>query len=91
MSLLAKKDQRIVKESFWQNNPITLQVLGICSALAVTVQMKTAFVMCLALTFVLSMSNTIVSLLRQYIPAKIRIIIELTVISSLSVDNSFER
>lgn len=83
--LLSKKDQKIVKDALWENNPITLQVLGICSALAVTVQLKTALVMCGALTFVLCMSNTIVSLLRNYIPSKIRIIIELSVISSLVI------
>ena len=65
------------------NNPITRQVLGICSALAVTVKLEQAFVMTLALTFVLTMSNTIVSMLRRYIPSSIRIIVQLTVISTL--------
>ena len=65
------------------NNPITRQVLGICSALAVTVKLEQAFVMTLALTFVLTMSNTIVSMLRHYIPSSIRIIVQLTVISTL--------
>ena len=65
------------------NNPITRQVLGICSALAVTVKVEQALVMTLALTFVVTMSNTIVSLLRKYIPSSIRIIVQLIVISTL--------
>jgi len=65
------------------NNPITRQVLGICSALAVTVRVEQAIVMTLALTFVLTMSNMIVSMLRKYIPSSIRIIVQLTVISTL--------
>ena len=65
------------------NNPITRQVLGICSALAVTVKLEQAFVMTLALTFVLTMSNTIVSLLRKYIPSSVRIIVQLAIISTL--------
>jgi len=65
------------------NNPITRQVLGICSALAVTVKIEQALVMTLALTFVVTMSNTIISLLRNYIPSSIRIIVQLTVISTL--------
>ena len=65
------------------NNPITRQVLGICSALAVTVKIEQAIVMTLALTFVLTMSNSIVSMLRNYIPSSIRIIVQLTVIATL--------
>ena len=65
------------------NNPITRQILGICSALAVTVKLEQAFVMTLALTFVLTMSNTIVSMLRKNIPSSMRIIIQLTIISTL--------
>lgn len=83
--LLSKKDRKIVKDALWDNNPITFQVLGICSALAVTVQLKTALVMCAALTFVVSMSNVIISLLRNMIPSKIRIIVQLSVISSLVI------
>ena len=84
-ALLAKKDRKIIKDAMWDNNPITFQVLGICSALAVTVQLKTALVMCAALTFVLAMSNVIISLLRNMIPSKIRIIVQLSVISSLVI------
>ena len=76
---------RTFKAALWEDNPISRQILGICSALAVTVQMKTAFVMALALTAVLTGSNLIVSLLRHQIPRNIRIIVELTIIASLVV------
>ena len=66
-----------------ENNPITRQVLGICSALAVTVKVEQALVMTLALTFVVTMSNTIVSLLRKFIPSSVRIIVQLAIISTL--------
>jgi len=84
-TLVSKQDKKIIKDALWDQNPITFQVLGICSALAVTVQLKTALVMCAALTFVVSMSNVIISLLRNLIPSKIRIIVELSVISSLVI------
>jgi len=83
--LLSRADRKIVKDGLWDNNPITFQILGICSALAVTVQLKTALVMCAALTFVLAMSNVIISLLRNMIPSKIRIIVQLSIISSLVI------
>lgn len=67
------------------NNPITKQLLGICSALAVTVKLETALVMSLALTFVLGFSNIIISILRNMIPSKVRIIVQLTVIASLVI------
>ena len=68
-----------------QENPISIQMLGICSALAVTVQLKTAIVMSLSLTFVLSFSNLTISLLRHVIPRNIRMIVELSVIASLVI------
>ncbi len=68
-----------------QENPISKQMLGICSALAVTVQLKTAIVMGLSLTFVLSFSNLTISLLRHVIPRNIRMIVELSVIASLVI------
>jgi Na+-transporting NADH:ubiquinone oxidoreductase subunit D len=67
------------------NNPITLQVLGICSALAVTSQLKTSVVMSLAVIFVVSFSNLFVSFLRNHIPFSMRIIIEMTIIASLVI------
>ncbi len=83
--LFSKKNIRILKEPLSDNNPITFQVLGICSTLAVTVQMRTALVMSLAVMFVLTLSNVTVSLLRKYIPSKIRIIVELAVIATLVI------
>lgn len=83
--LLNKKDRKIIKDGLWDQNPVTFQVLGICSALAVTVQVQTALVMSIALTAVVAMSNAVISLLRNFIPSKIRIIVELAVISSLVI------
>jgi len=83
--LLSKKDKRIVYDGMWDDNPISLQVLGICSALAVTVKMDTAFVMSLAVIFVLTMSNVTVSLIRDFIPGKIRILVMLSVIATLVI------
>ena len=80
-----KKSKSIISDPMLDNNPITKQVLGICSALAVTVKMEQAVVMSLALTFVLVCSNLIISLLRKSIPAKVRIIVQLTVIASLVI------
>ncbi len=85
MSLLSKKSQQVLKDPLMANNPIAFQVLGICSALAVTVKMDTAIVMTMAVIFVLSMSNTIISLLRNYIPGRVRIIVMLAVIASLVI------
>ena len=84
-ALISKKDRKIVKDAIWDNNPITFQVLGICSALAVTVQLESTLVMCAALTTVLAMSNTIISFLRNLIPSKIRIIVQLSIISTLVI------
>jgi Na+-transporting NADH:ubiquinone oxidoreductase subunit D len=85
MTLKKSKTYQEFKTAIWGNNPISKQILGICSALAVTVQMKTALVMVLALIFVLSLSNLVVSLLRKLIPTNIRIIAELCIISSLVI------
>ena len=67
------------------NNPISLQILGLCSALAVTTQMSTALVMSLAVIAVLCSSNVSISLLRNFIPPSIRIIVQLTIIASLVI------
>jgi Na+-transporting NADH:ubiquinone oxidoreductase subunit D len=82
---LSKQERKILKDPLWDNNPITFQILGVCSALAVTIQMQTAVVMGIALTSVLTCSNVIISLLRNHIPAKIRIIVQLSVIASLVI------
>ncbi|MCP4109416.1 MAG: NADH:ubiquinone reductase (Na(+)-transporting) subunit D [Desulfobacteraceae bacterium] len=76
---------KTVSAPLWKNNPVSVQILGICSALAVTVQLKTAFVMALSLTFVIAFSNLAISLMRNYIPRNIRIIVELTVIATLVI------
>jgi Na+-transporting NADH:ubiquinone oxidoreductase subunit D len=83
--MFSKKNLKALREPFSSNNPITFQVLGICSALAVTVQMKTALVMSAAVMFVVTLSNVSISLLRKQIPSKIRIIVELAVIASLVI------
>ncbi len=85
MGLLSKKSQQVLKDPLMSNNPIAFQVLGICSALAVTVKMDTAIVMTLAVIFVLAMSNTIISAMRNYIPGRVRIIVMLSVIASLVI------
>ncbi len=69
----------------WAHNPISKQILGVCSALAVTVQMNTAIVMSLALTFVVAFSSLVISLLRHLIPRNIRIIAEVTIIATLVI------
>ncbi|MEZ5976793.1 MAG: NADH:ubiquinone reductase (Na(+)-transporting) subunit D [Planctomycetota bacterium] len=80
-----KETKRILIDPIHLKNPITLQVLGICSALAVTVKLDTAIVMSVALTLVLTGSNVAISLLRNYIPGSIRIITQLAVIASLVI------
>jgi len=85
MAFLGKKYKQAFTDPLSANNPITLQVLGICSALAVTVKMDTAVVMTLAVVAVLSISNTLISLLRNLIPGKVRIIVQLSIIASLVI------
>ncbi|MDE0838932.1 MAG: NADH:ubiquinone reductase (Na(+)-transporting) subunit D [Kiritimatiellae bacterium] len=77
--------KKIIKDPLFDNNPITWQMLGICSALAVTTQVNTAMVMSVALTFVLVLSNMTISALRTLIPTKIRMIVELCVIATLVI------
>ncbi len=83
--LLSKKNLKLVKDPLNENNPITVQVLGICSALAVTVKLKPAFVMAISVIVVLAVSNVAYSLLRKYIPPRIRIIVQLTIIATLVI------
>ena len=85
MALLDKKSKEALTDPLMKDNPISLQVLGICSALAVTVQLNTAVVMTLAVVSVLSISNTVISVLRSMIPGKVRIIVQLSVIASLVI------
>ena len=80
-----RKTKATLLDPLFDNNPIGLQVLGICSALAVTTQMETSVVMALAVVFVLATSSTAVSFLRERIPPSIRIITQLTIISSMVI------
>lgn len=82
MSANAKE---VLLSPIFNNNPIGLQILGICSALAVTTKMSVALVMCLALTFVLTLSNVFISMIRNQIPSSIRIIVQMTIIASLVI------
>ena len=83
--LFSKKNRKLLSDPLDDNNPITVQVLGICSALAITVQLKAAVVMSLSVLAVMSIANVIISLLRNYIPSRIRIIVQLVVIASLVI------
>ena len=83
--MAAVKNKDVFLDPLFNNNPIALQVLGICSALAVTTKMETALVMSGAVVFVCAFSNLAVSLIRNYIPPSIRIIVELTIIASLVI------
>ena len=84
-SVLSKAQREALVDPLFNNNPIALQVLGICSALAVTTKLETSLVMCVALTAVLVGSNLAVSLIRDKIPSSIRIVVQLTIIASLVI------
>ncbi len=77
--------KEVLFDPLFNNNPIGLQMLGICSALAVTTQMNVAFVMCIALTAVCAFSNLFISMIRNVIPSSIRIIVQMTIIASLVI------
>ncbi len=79
------KPKDVLLNPLANDNPIALQVLGICSALAVTTKLETSFVMALSVIFVLGLSNAAVSAIRMYIPSSIRIIVQMTIISSLVI------
>ncbi|WP_196886112.1 NADH:ubiquinone reductase (Na(+)-transporting) subunit D [Aureivirga sp. CE67] len=83
--LFSKKNRALLSDPLNDNNPITVQVLGICSALAITVQLKPAVVMAIAVLFVVCASNVTVSLLRNLIPSRIRIIVQLLIVASLVI------
>ena len=85
MNISRSKTYRAISEALWQSNPVSKQILGICSSLAVTVQLQTAIVMSLALTFVVAFSNLIISMMRNIIPRNIRIIVEVAVIATLVI------
>ncbi|MCF6269824.1 MAG: NADH:ubiquinone reductase (Na(+)-transporting) subunit D [Melioribacteraceae bacterium] len=79
------KYKEIVFDPIFKNNPIALQMLGICSALAVTTKLETSLVMALAVTVVIAFSNLFVSLIRNHVPGSIRILVEMTIIASLVI------
>lgn len=81
--LLSKRRKKIFNDPLSEDNPITVQVLGICSALAVTVKMEPTLVMAISVVFVIVFSNLIISLLRNTIPTRVRIIVQLGVIATL--------
>ncbi len=83
--LLNDETKKVLTEPLVENNPITLQVLGICSALAVTSQMSTSLIMALALTMVTACSSAAISAIRNHIPSSIRIIVQMTIIASLVI------
>ena len=85
MGLLSKKDSKLIFDPLADDNPITIQVLGICSALAITAQLKPSIVMALSVIFVLGAGNVVISLLRNIIPSKIRIIVQLIVVAALVI------
>jgi Na+-transporting NADH:ubiquinone oxidoreductase subunit D len=84
-TLFSKKNRKLLSDPLNDNNPVTTQVLGICSALAITVQLKPAIVMALSVLAVLSVANVLVSLMRNLIPSRIRIIVQLVVIAALVI------
>lgn len=79
------KLKKVLFEPLFANNPIALQILGICSALAVTTKMDKALVMCIAVVMVVAFSNLFISLIRNYIPSSIRMIVQMAVIASLVI------
>jgi len=85
MALLSKKDANLILDPLADNNPITIQVLGICSALAITAELKASVVMALSVVFVMGAGNVVIALLRNLIPGKIRIIAQLVVVATLVI------
>lgn len=85
MALLSKKDANLIIDPLADNNPITIQVLGICSALAITAELKASVVMAISVLFVLGIGNVVISLMRNIIPSKIRIIVQLIVVATLVI------
>jgi Na+-transporting NADH:ubiquinone oxidoreductase subunit D len=83
--LLGRKNRKLLSDPLTDNNPITVQVLGICSALAITVKLEPAIVMSLAVMAVMAFSNMIISMLRNLIPSRIRIIVQLVIVAALVI------
>ncbi len=85
MSLFSSQNRKLITTPLGKDNPITVKVLGICSALAVTVKLEPAFVLAVSVVAVMGISNVIISILRNGIPPRIRIIVQLTVIASMVI------
>lgn len=83
--LFSKKNKRLVSNPMDTDNPITIQVLGVCSALAVTVALKPTLFMCAGVLFVMVMSSTVISLMRNIIPSRIKIIVQLVVVAFMVI------
>lgn len=83
--LFSKKNRKLITDPLNDSNPVTVQVLGICSALAVTVQVKNSFVMAMSVTVVTIMGNLLMSLMRNIVPNRIRIIVQLVVVAALVI------
>lgn len=83
--MFSAKNLKLFTAPLGRDNPITVQVLGICSALAVTVKLKPAIVMALSVTIVVAVSNVVIAAMRQYIPDRIRIIVQLVVIATMVI------
>jgi len=83
--MFSARNLKLLTGPIGQNNPITVQVLGICSALAVTVKLKPAIVMALSVAIVISVSNVVIAVMRKYIPDRIRIIVQLVVIATMVI------
>lgn len=83
--LFSKKNRKLITDPLTDNNPVTVQVLGICSALAITVQVNQGIVMGLSVIFVTVMGNLVISILRNMIPSRIRIIVQLVVVAALVI------
>jgi len=82
---LSKKHKGLILDPLSDNNPVTIQVLGICSALAITAQIKPSIIMAISVIFVLGLGNVVISLMRNIIPSKIRIIVQLIVVATLVI------
>ncbi len=83
--MASKKNIDLIKDPLWDNNPITVQVLGICSALAITAELKASVVMAVSVMFVLGVGNVVISLMKNIIPPSIRIIVQLVVVATLVI------
>jgi len=84
-ALFSKKNRKLLIDPLNDNNPVTTQVLGICSALAITVQLKPAIVMAISAMVVMTIANVLVSFMRNLIPSRIRIIVQLVIIAALVI------